>query len=523
MADDSTGTMETVGPPSETPRGSRRATALVGAAVVVLAVLGGGAYAAYSWLDGGGSQPADVLPSSTVAVASIDLDPSAGQKIAAIRTIRKFPALKDKLGLQADDDLRTWIFDQVTKDGDCNSLDFDHDVLPWLGKRAAFGAVDLGGSDPSPVIALQITDHDKAQKGFQAIVDCAHPGDDFGYVVGDDYVLASDSTAHARSIQAKGAAAPLADDPKYQRWTDEAGDSGVLSFYVAPRAKTYVERLLDDLAGSAFGDRTFSDSETSDPFGVAKDALRDFKGLAGVVRFGGGGMELAVASSGLRHVNDLTTVGKDVGALPEDTAVALGFGFSKDYAKTLADRLSSDDLATAEDRTGLTLPDDLQTLLGEGWTLSLGGKAPDSLDQLGGPQDIPAGLVLHGDAERIKALITKVEDHLGMNLAEVPVDVRSSGDKVALSTGGYGEELLQSGALHSAARFRAVVPNAEDASAILYVDFDSKWLDALARSVTHDDSTAAEFEDNTRPLRSLGFSTWQDGEVSHMLLKVATD
>jgi hypothetical protein len=523
MADDTTGSMETVGPPSTTPPGSRRAAALVGVAVVVMAVLGGGAYAAYSWLNGGGAQPADVLPSSTVAVASIDLDPSAGQKIAALKTIRKFPALKDKLGLQADDDLRKWIFDQATNDGDCKDVDFDHDVLPWLGKRAAFGAVDLGGSDPSPVIALQITDHDKAQKGFKAIVDCAHPGEDFGYVVADDYVLASDSTAHARAILAKGASEPLADDPTYQRWTDEAGDAGVLSFYVAPRAKTYVERMLDDLAGSAFGDRTFSDSETGDPFAVAKDALRDFKGLAGVVRFGDGGMELAVASSGLQGANDLTTVGKKVGELPEDTALALGVGFSKEYAKKVASRLSSDALATAEDQMGLRLPDDLQTLLGDGWTLSLGGKAPDSLDQLGGPQDLPAGLVLHGDAEKIKGLITKVEDHLGMHLSDVPVDVTSSGDKVALSTGGYGEELLKPGALHSAAGFRAVVPHADDASAILYVDFDSKWLDVIAKSATDGDRAAAEFEDNTRPLRSLGFSTWQEGDVSHMLLKVATD
>jgi hypothetical protein len=518
-------TFETVGPEGPASTGRRR-TVIAGVAVAVVAVLGGGAYAAYALLFGGGPQPADVLPASTVAVVSVDLDPSAGQKIAAIRSIRKIPALKKSLGLHTDDDLREFLFDKVVHASGCTSLDFDRDVLPWLGKRGAVAAVDLGETNPTPAIALQIEDQAEARKGFQALVDCTDP-QDFAFAVGEDYLIASDSAAHAQAILAGGVRKPLADDASYQRWTGEAGDAGVLGFYVAPRAGEYAQDLLDQLGADllGIGGGALTPGGGQDPLAAAGKALRDFKGLAGTIRFNGGGMELSVATGGITQLEDLATVGTQMGDLPSDTAVALGFGVTRDYAKRLVDQLSESDVSAAEDETGLDLPGDLQTLLGKAVTLSLGGDAPDSLESLAGPQDIPAGLVIHGDADRIKALVGTLEDHLGLNLADVPVEVDASGDKVALSTGGYGPSLLKNGSLGSADDFRDAVPHADEASAILFLDFDSKWRDALAAALDNDQDPGrfADFDANTRPLRSLGVSSWQDGDVTHALVKVTTN
>ena len=197
---------------STAPTGSRRLLVIGLVAALVVAVLGGGAWAAYSFLSGSGPRPEEALPASTVAVVSIDLDPSAGQKIAAIKAIRKFPSLKKSLGLEADDDLRKYIFDKATESGDCDGLDFDDDVKPWIGKRAALGAVDLGDDTPAPVIALQITDRDKARTGISGIADCAGAGDDFKWAIGDDYLIASDSQEHADAILRDGEKKPLADD-----------------------------------------------------------------------------------------------------------------------------------------------------------------------------------------------------------------------------------------------------------------------------------------------------------------------
>jgi hypothetical protein len=507
-------------------------------AVVVVAMLGGGAYAAYSFLDGGGPEPAEVLPASTLAALSVDLDPSASQKIAAIRSIRKFPALKKTLGLQADDDLRRFAFDKIV-DGHCGKLDFEHDVKPWLGKRAALAAVDLGGQNPVPVVALQISDHDKAQAGFQALVDCTDPKD-FGFAVGQDYLVASDSADHARTVLAQGEAKPLSDDATYRRWTTAAGDPGVVSFYVGPGAARYGERLLDDAGSNLFdsGRGSFSFAEGSsgfqplpdassdaDPRVSAKGALAHFRGLAGTVRFSGGGMELSVAGGGVNQLQGLATIGPDVSDLPGDTAAAVGFGVGKDYAKQLVEAFTSlADLTSLENQTGLDLPDDLQTLLGSGVTLSLGGHAPHSLSDVAGPEDVPAGVVLHGDPVQIQAVITKVEQRLGMQLSDIPMDVQGSGHKLAISTGGYGPELLKDGTLGSVRGFRDAVPEADRAGAILYVDFDSAWRDALARELTTEGGTsAADFEANTKPLHTLGLSSWVDGDTFHGLLKITTD
>jgi hypothetical protein len=532
---------ETVGPEGPTA-GSRRVAVIAAVAVAVVAALGGGAYAAYSFLAGDGPQPADVLPASTLAVASIDLDPSAGQKIAAIKTIRRFPALKKSLGLQADDDLREFIFDEVVKESDCKGLDFDKDVKPWLGKRAAFAAVDLGEDDPAPAIALQVSDAAEAKKGFDAIVECTDP-DDFAYVVGDDYLIASDSAEHAKAILDKGRTSPLSDDAAYQKWTGEAGDAGVLNFYVAKKAMDYLVDELEGFGGGfdedfegSFDEESGAEFEQSaaidDPGDTMKDQLKDFQGLGGTVRFADGGMELSVVAGGLKDVTHAATVGKQVGDLPKDTAVAMGFGVPDNYAELLVDQLNgmfgagSDDLVTeAEKETGLDLPEDLQTVLGDAITLSLGGEAPTDVDDLDDPANIPAGLLIHGDADKIKAIIAKVEEHLGMKLSDVPVSVEGAGEKLALSpSSDYASELLKAGDLGSDDGFDEVVPEADRASGVLFVDFDSPWRDTIVDAIAEDSADdAEEFDENTEALESLGLSAWYDGGISHLLVKVTTD
>jgi hypothetical protein len=509
---------ETVGP-AESSGSSRRGTVVAAVSVLVVALLAGGAYAAYAFLDGSGPQPADVLPASTVAVVSVDLDPSAGQKIAAIKTIRKFPALKKSLGLNPDDDLREFVFDKIVEESGCRGLDFDTDLSPWIGKRAALAAVDLGEDSPAPAIALQITDRDKARKGVDALVKCADPKD-FGYALGQDYLIARDSTAHATAILDKSEKGSLADDPTYQRWTDEAGDAGVVSFFVAPKAADYLGHVLDDLGPSALG----LGVDSSGPLDSAKGALDGFEGLGGTVRFAGGGMELAVAGSGIQQIRSLATVGSQIGDLPADTAAALGFGVDPDFAQRMLDQMvnTEDPLSDIEQDTGLDLPGDLQTLLGRAVTFSLGGDAPASVDDVENIEDVPAGLVIHGDADRITGVITKLEDHFDLHLADVPLVVDSSTDRVVVATSkDYASELLSAGSLGSKDGFRSAVPDADRATGVLYVDFDSTWRDALVHLA--DGADRDEAEANTAPLRSLGLTTWQDGKVSHALLKLGTD
>ena len=139
--------------------------------MVGLVAVGVGAWAAYSFLTTG-PQPAEALPADTLGYVSIDLDPSGGQKIEALRTLNKFPAFEDEVGIDTDDDIRKAIFDEIQDEAHCEGLDYGDDIEPWLGDRAAVAAVDIGGEDPDPVVVVQVKDADEADDGLDKIKDC---------------------------------------------------------------------------------------------------------------------------------------------------------------------------------------------------------------------------------------------------------------------------------------------------------------------------------------------------------------
>ena len=134
--------------PSETPAaasggGGRRRALLIGGGVAALALVGVGAFAAFQFF-ATGAQPSEALPATTIGYASIDLDPSGAQKVEALRTLNKFPAFKDELGLDTDDDLRKALFDRIQGGEDaCANLEYARDVESWLGNRAGVAMIEV--------------------------------------------------------------------------------------------------------------------------------------------------------------------------------------------------------------------------------------------------------------------------------------------------------------------------------------------------------------------------------------------
>ena len=93
-------------------RGRRRGrvVALVGAVLGIVALGTGGVFA-FQQLSGGGAQPESVLPSSTVAFAKVDLDPSAGQKVDAVAVPARPSPTPHKQHRCQDTDLRKVAFE----------------------------------------------------------------------------------------------------------------------------------------------------------------------------------------------------------------------------------------------------------------------------------------------------------------------------------------------------------------------------------------------------------------------------
>jgi hypothetical protein len=507
-------------PEPERTRGSRSVVAVVASVVAVVLIAGGG-YAAWQFFAGGGPRPAEVLPDSTFALVTVDLNPSGGQKVEAIRTLRKFPSWNKRTGVKPDSDVVKAIFDKALEDGPCKSLDYERDVKPWIGSRAAFGGVLVGGK-AAPVIALQVSDAANAKPGFAKLVKCSGADDDeeFGWTVTDDYVIASDSTDHAKAIVTAGEKAPLAEDADFQKWTDKVGGPGIMNAYLG---RTSV-KILSDTFESDLGDLTGSDKTAEDEL---NKALKDFKGAAAGLKFADGGIELSFAGGGAARAGG-KTVGAHVGALPEDTAAVLAVAVPEKALESLKSGGSQQDSLSwlgefFTPGTGLELPDDLITLLGSSLSFSVGGDAPADIKDVDGLGDVPLGLLVHGDDAKIKAVIAKVEANTGARLSDLPATVSSKDGRVAIATTpGYADDLLADGSLAGVEGYKDVVSHPDDAQAVFYVSFQNKWMDAL-RDLTAEehDKDLDEVADNVAALKAFGASFWRDGDTAHGLVRIA--
>lgn len=531
----------TAGPDKASPR-RRRGLLLAVASAATLAVAGVGGWAALG-LRPDGDQPATAVPASALGYVSLDLDPTAEQKVEALRVLRKFPAVEEKLSLGAGDDLRRWFFEAAVADsGGCFGLDYVRDVAPWVGDRAALALLPAPTSHdlPARVAVLEVTDRDRAAAGIDRVTRCADAGREVDLAFAGDYAVLSDGEVGAGSVVASAERASLADDAAFTRWTGAAGDPGIVTLYAAPEAPG---ALADVVTSRPHGPwTTYGQAPPPQLPGerLAREAKRlyaDFAGAAAVLRFADGAVEMEVAAGGLPR-GPAAGRAPDLASLPTSTAAAVGVGLRPGWLVTWLDSLtkadgpggpSTDDLlARAEALTGLALPEDLETLLGEGVSLSVRGDVDlAALGDLADPRRVPVGVRVTGDPARIMPVVHRLRASLGPDAGLV--HVRKGDGVVAFAPDpGYAEDLVAAGGLGDTATYAAVLPGDEAPDAALFVDFDAEcWLDRLARK--HDEAAAADprrpgpMLENVRPLRALGLSAWTDGDVQRGLLRLSTD
>ena len=508
-----------------------------GALVGGLAVAGGAAWAAMSFLSTG-AQPAEALPASTLGYASIDLDPAGGQKIEAVRTLNKFPAFKDQLNLDTDDDIRKRIFDEIQGgEGACANLDYEDDVASWLGNRAAAAAVDLGDEAPVFVAVVQVTDADAAEEGLVKIADCAGSGDanrpeempGGGFAVAGDWAVLAENDDVAGRVVAATEQGSLADDTDYQTWTERAGDPGIVSMYASPDAAKAIFDGADALLPMAGLDPALESSD-ADPGQAMQDAFEKFEGMAATIRFDGGAVELETAGGfGLQTTSFYGTDRGDdtMATLPADTVAAFGMGFEdgwlsqvvKQFAGAMGDDMTVEELFDElSTQTGLDVPADVETLTGESAVLAIGaGFDAETFMNSGDGSDIPVGIKVKGDPAAIETVLDKLRPQMGSETSFIDTD--AEGDMIAIGPDAeYRAGLLKAGTLGESDTFKDVIREAERAGVVFYLDFDASddWLVELAG----DDPEAAE---NLAPLSAVGMSAWQEDGIAHGVARVTTD
>ena len=520
--------------------GGRRwgVVAAASAAVVATAGLGGWAVAQ---LMSGGSDPATAVPAIAVAYLSVDLDPSAGQKIEAIKTLQKFPALAEELDLDARDDVRRWVFEQAKADAGCESLDYDNDVEPWLGDRMAVAAVPDDDAPLAPLLVLEVRDQDAARAGVRAIDDCAGGKEPTGVAFVGDYMLLTEHQDDADAMATAAEARSLDEDAEFADWMERVGEPGVLTAYAsadAPRLMVETgfeqgkERMSTMPDGTDHFDATGDMSaELTGMYGERMRSLwKDFDGMAAVVRFADGSVEAEAVAGGLPGgvASTAGRTGPSLADLPAGTAaamtVSLPDGWLQPYLESVGQLFSSgetveDFWAEVEEGTGLRLPEDLEAMLGDGFSLSVDASA--DLEELTTSSDVPqvpVGLRISGDPADVSTAVEKVLSLLGPGTEGILVERGEDVVVVGLDQA-YVDQLVRGGDLGDLESFRAVVPEADRAGGALYVNFDAGdgWLERL----TEGDAEAAA---NLAPLDAVGVSGWQDEDgMQHGLFRLTTD
>jgi Protein of unknown function (DUF3352) len=483
----------------EPPRRRRGKLIPLIAALAVLIVFGAGGAFAYSRIAGGGDQPAAVLPGNAVAYGRIDMDPSAGQKLAAIRFMMKFPSVKEKLNLNGDnDDLKRKLFDLLKKESgdDLADVDYDRDVKPWLGDRAGVAAVPLG-EKPEPVVAIQIKDETKARAGLQKLFEKTDAEDRPGQAYYKSYVVLAEDQGKADSAVAEAKKSPLTANDTFAKDMDDLGEQGVASFWMDTKG-------LTELAGSELSEEQRKMLPTGS--------------VAGVLRFDASYVELKGVVHGDKSVKaGAAKADEVVTTLPDSTAAAVGFSDGESYVDKVWEAVQKSGSSSGVDinemarkfgeQYGLKIPDDLKTLLGKNFVLTV-DKAQD--------QDEPrVAAKMKTDPAKAEQVVDKL-----VNIArtqgnvDLPVAKAKDGDTLVVATSQeYADSVLKGGRLGDSEAFKQAIPNAKGAVMLGYVDFPA--VKAMARSVRDDRDYNA--------LRSAGIASriTGDGEAEFTLRVVA--
>lgn len=529
---------------ARTQRRRHKPVLLAGAGVVGLGLVVGAAGAAWWWF-ADGPQAAEAFPSSSLGYVGLTLDPSGGQQLEALRTLQRFPVISAELDLEGDArdvDVKETLGSAVLDSAPCQDLDYDQHLRPWLGDRVGLAALLVDG-DPQPVLAVESTDDVAAAQALPDLVDCGAAGDpETVFELRSGWVLLAPDQDVMDQTLADLEAGTLAEDEDFARWTEEAGDPGIMTMYAAPAAGPVVLDLMQSHADATYAaERTRAArsvvTTSGEPAAELPDelaaAFEDFEGAGAQLRFRDGGLELELAGSAgegawSQALSD--GAGDLVAALPTDTGLVYAYGLGEAWVEPLFAYVESDPslgLAAGDleelMRSELGLEgSDLEAALGGSAALVVGSDVDVDAVEAGDFASIPIALLSSGEEAAVQRVVDAVNPLLGGSTDLLGVSAGEDRIAVGADTT-WTDEVAEGGGFAQRESVRDVLPDLEDSIAVTYFD-----LDALAQLVAEtmqdlgEDST--EVMENLEPLAAFGTSSRIDEEgVVRGLLRLTTD
>lgn len=393
-------------------------------------------------------------------------------------------------------------------------------MAPWLGERFGFALMPPTSSQPHPfAIALQARDEEAARRGVAVLQDCAAKGQQralsttVGVAFGNGYLLLSQTQADADAYAREAAQHSLADDPDFTADMGSLGDPGVATMWVDVPA-----------AVSAFGGAGMAPGGVSDFTSTAQR-------VAATVRFGSDHVEIATSVFG-----DASSVAHDdnpVVRLPDSTVFAVSESgadqrlaqlWTGSVAKARAHDLDLDrQISDFENRTGLSLPGDLETILGHNIMVVIDKEGLTS-DRLAGadPSGLDFGMRFTNDPAKLDALYDKM---LGLVRSEADqsmpfVKLDAPDGMVVASNDGYAKKLgALDGTLGDSDAFRSVVDDGAGKEFVLFVNLEAV-RDQVMRSMRAQGMSATVTE-NLQPLKAFGITEDVDGDYLHATCRLS--
>ena len=475
------------------------------AGLTLAAVAAGGAVAAYAYtmLASSGIQPERVLPANTVAFVKLDLDPAAGQKVAAYRLSKKFPAVsKGASDLDgARDAILSEFFDKQSE------LDYATEIKPWLGYRIAVAAVPNPASEAGldPVLAVAYTDEAKMKAAFSK---AARTEQAFGYVTIDGYALVTDSQAHAEAVLAGVRRATLAGAEHYRAdldalngdqlavgWADLEATVAALKAGSRSGSSSRWQGLdrLDTLA-AAKGRIVVGAHASSDYLEIS--AVSRQRVVSGQPRLAGKPVNGTLAKLGAADTSaalEVTGLGEAFKQAWAGASTALGLGGEfQDFLE----------------ETDLRLPEDLVALFGTDATLSL--RLPQGSS---GDPEI-AAQVTTDDADRAMRMVDSLGRPFGFPTDSLHTRATPDGYLLSNSAGYDPRSTAGAATLGADPAFQKAVPDRADAGLIGYLN-----LGAILDSDKH---ASAKEKADWKHVGALGLSVVPTSDGSRINFRLTT-
>lgn len=357
-------------PPAPPARRSRKGLVVGGSVVGGLVLLGGAGAWAYSAIDGGGAQPEEALPASTIGYVRVDLDPSAAQKINLLRLADRVPDLAADLDVELGDDtdLKQLLAEALTRSGECE-IDYTTDVEPWIGDRAAVAAIP-GDDEPSPVLVLAVTDEGAARTAIETGLGCGEglAAEQVAFTAG--YAVVTEEGVAAADVAAEAEKASLADDDVFAADMKALGDPGLVSFWADMDA---VAALVEE-GSDALGEEVPGSTDLA--------ALEEYTSVTGALRVGADNLELTtLAGAGTDVLAPYAASGRAATAdLPATTLAAVAFSVDPDAVDDVWEQLA--ELADSYGDLGADAFEMSNEVSGATTTSNVGlDVAPDGVDQ----------------------------------------------------------------------------------------------------------------------------------------------